>query len=101
MSEEPPPWQPKSSAELCLYLIMTLAEEPRRLSMVKDFVRLYDIRERVTSWSQSFSPEVALGGNEPPSEARTQATYKSSDKPSGPLGRIIRPPQRFEDANPS
>jgi hypothetical protein len=100
VSEEPSSeWQPKSSAELCLYLIMTLPEEPRRLAMVKDFVRLYDIRERVSTWSMSPGSEAASSGNEPPSGARTGATYKPSD--AKPLGRIISPPPRAEGVNPS
>jgi hypothetical protein len=39
-------WQPASSAELCLYLILTLPDEARRLAHIKDFCRIYEVKER-------------------------------------------------------
>jgi hypothetical protein len=52
MSPEPPtilPWAgdpPASSAELCLYLIMILPDIDTRRLHIKDFCRLYEIREK-------------------------------------------------------
>jgi hypothetical protein len=39
---------PASSAELCLYLIMILPDPETRAQHVKDFCRLYEIREKRT-----------------------------------------------------
>jgi hypothetical protein len=53
MNPEPPttilPWggePPASSAELCLYLIMILPDIDTRRLHIKDFCRLYDIKEK-------------------------------------------------------
>jgi hypothetical protein len=57
MTESPlQDWQPRSSAELCLLLIMTIADEPKRLIHVRDFCRLYEIKEKVSGWG---APEKA------------------------------------------
>lgn len=52
MSQDPTADQPvefnsiNTAAELCLYLIMILPDEAIRIARVKDFCRLYDIKER-------------------------------------------------------
>jgi hypothetical protein len=40
------PDPPASSAELCLYLIMILPDPETRRLHIKDFCRLYEIREK-------------------------------------------------------
>jgi hypothetical protein len=66
-------WQPRTSAELCLLLIMTIADEPKRLIHVRDFCRLYEIKEKV--WALA-----------PPGPAeRGEAPVQSAPK----LGRIF------------
>jgi hypothetical protein len=56
------PERPATAAELSLYLIMILPDETERRTYIKDFCRLYEIRERRTN------PE---GFNTPPSAVRS------------------------------
>ena len=53
---------PTSSAELCLYLIMILPEMETRRVHIKDFCRLYEIREKREETRLSALGKVPLRG---------------------------------------
>jgi hypothetical protein len=50
---------PATSAELCLYLIMILPEVETRRLHIKDFCRLYEIREKRTPGLENPLNQIA------------------------------------------